>query len=192
MGINPCVGGRKVQVVLKKCRTLCYKVWDIPTGSRVGRQTANMWNVFEFRICMYVFVPSEGVSLLPGGKAFISYLQAQTGALIFSHIFLTPLCSPNTWRPLFSSLSRRLSPEANAVKSRLCDRRQSMPNLKNSAWLLSRRLIADVCCAVFSFLESKHVSIKVTGVMMRRHLVQRRVDERSNIRSGVKWVIVCM
>lgn len=78
---------------------------DIQTGSQVGRQTANMLvcmrNVFEFCVCVFMPVCQclrekafESASLLPGGKAFISYLQAQTGALIFSHIFLTPLCSP--------------------------------------------------------------------------------------------------
>lgn len=77
---------------------------DVQIGSQVGRQTANMlvclWNVFELCVCVFMSVCQclrekafESACLLPGGKAFISYLQAQTGALIFSHIFLTPLCS---------------------------------------------------------------------------------------------------
>lgn len=63
----------------------------------------NVKCVLEFFFCMGSCLSDnvleggkacECVRLLPGGKDFISYLQAQTGGLIVSHFFLTPLCSP--------------------------------------------------------------------------------------------------
>lgn len=69
---------------------------DTEAGThRGGRQTANML------VCMCLSGDvserkrlSVRASCLPGGEAFILYLQAQTGGLIVFHISLTPLCSP--------------------------------------------------------------------------------------------------